>query len=311
MRNLLLSTVALMGLTAGAMAADLPMRAAPPAPIAAAVPVFTWTGFYVGVNAGFAFSDNDVGGGTLVTPSAGGGTFAVEPATGTSFNRDRNDDGGFTGGGQIGYNMQFGMFVAGLEADIQFVDLGNGEGGGIRTAAVCGPQPIGAFGIGPVVGTSGGNVAFFDRRHEMDFFGTVRGRLGIAFDRALIYATGGLAWTSLDDNNGGAVPGVGFFQGTPAVATARRERALDIANRARTDSDDIGWTVGGGVEYAFTNNISAKIEGLYVNIGENDGGNNVVGVTNRGRAIRQAGGRDESGEFAVVRAGLNFRFGTW
>jgi outer membrane immunogenic protein len=307
MKKVLLSTVALMGLTAGAMAADLPMRAAPPAPIAAAVPVFTWTGFYVGVNAGYAFSNNDVGGGTLVTPDGAGGTFAVTPVGGGSFNRDRDDDGGFTGGGQVGYNMQFGMFVTGIEADIQFVDLGDGRGGGIRTANTVGGATD--FGIAPVVGTSGGNVAFFDRRQRMDFFGTVRGRLGIAFDRALIYATGGLAWTSLDDDNN-TVPGVGFFAGAPAVATTRRERALDIANSARRDSDDIGWTVGGGVEYAFTNSISAKIEGLYVNIGENDR-SNIVGVTNRGREIRRTGGRDESGEFGVVRAGLNFRFGTW
>ncbi len=307
MKNLLLSAAAFVGLTAGAMAADLPVHKAPPAPLAA-VPVFTWTGFYVGVNAGFAFSDNEVGRGTLRTPNGYGGTYDVVAAPGTSFNRDRDDDGGFTGGGQVGYNMQFGMFVAGIEADIQFVDLGDGEGGGVRTAAVRGPQPIGAFGIGPVVG-GGGNVAFFDRRQEMDFFGTVRGRLGVAFDRALIYATGGLAWTSLDDN-GNTVPGVGFFQGGPGAAATRRARAVRIANRADTEADDIGWTVGGGVEYAFTNSISAKIEGLYVNIGDVEG-RNIVGVTNRGRAIRQTGGRDESGEFAVVRAGLNFRFGTW
>jgi len=56
MKKLLLSSVALVGFTAGAMAADLPRRAAPP--VFAPVPVFSWTGFYVGLNAGYGFSNN-------------------------------------------------------------------------------------------------------------------------------------------------------------------------------------------------------------------------------------------------------------
>jgi len=60
MKKLLLSSVALLGFTAGAMAADLPRRAAPPAYFAP-VPVFTWTGFYVGVNAGYAWNNSDSG----------------------------------------------------------------------------------------------------------------------------------------------------------------------------------------------------------------------------------------------------------
>ena len=59
MKQFLLSSVALLGFTAGAMAADLPRRSAPP--VFVPVPVFTWTGFYVGVNAGYAWSDSDNG----------------------------------------------------------------------------------------------------------------------------------------------------------------------------------------------------------------------------------------------------------
>ena len=85
----------------------------------------------------------------------------------------------------------------------------------------------------------------------------MRARAGVAFDRALIYATGGFAFA-------------------------------DNAS---------GWTVGGGLEYAFTNNLSAKIEGLYVNLDQDD---NFPGLD-----------LDNDAEFGVVRAGLNFRFGTY
>ena len=78
-------------------------------------------------------------------------------------------DGGFVGGGQIGYNYQFNQFVIGLETDIQYADLGNG-----RSLT---------FGQGFAGNNNNGN-----------WFGTVRARAGFAFDRALVYATGGLAY---------------------------------------------------------------------------------------------------------------------
>lgn len=205
MKKILLSSVALLGLTVGAVAADLPSRRAP-APVVS-LPVFTWTGFYLGVNAGYGWSDsNDV------------------VINGVRFNS--NNDGGFVGGGQLGFNYQMGAIVIGLEGDLQWADLGG------RSLVVNGVR----------VDSSN------------DWFGTIRGRAGVAVDRALIYATGGFAFT---DGDG-------------------------------------GWALGGGLEYAFTNNLSAKIEGLYVSV---DNGNNVVG-----------GGNDE---FGVIRAGLNFRFATY
>ena len=58
MKKIFLSSVALLGMAVAAQAADLPRRTMAPAPYVAAVPVFTWTGFYVGVNAGYGWSDN-------------------------------------------------------------------------------------------------------------------------------------------------------------------------------------------------------------------------------------------------------------
>jgi outer membrane immunogenic protein len=65
MKKILLSSVALLGFTAGAMAADLPARVAPAAPVFQAVPVFTWTGFYVGLQAGYTWGDVS---GTITDP---------------------------------------------------------------------------------------------------------------------------------------------------------------------------------------------------------------------------------------------------
>ncbi|MBJ6126042.1 outer membrane protein [Microvirga splendida] len=213
MKKILLSSVALLGLATGAVAADLPSRRAAPAPVIVAAPIFTWTGFYVGVNAGYGWSNDDFD--------------AIDLA-------DEDDDGGFVGGAQVGYNYQIGSFVVGLEGDIQYADFGGSF----------------TFADGPDADT---DLDVFDRG---DWFGTVRARAGVAFDRALIYATGGFAFA--DDAN--------------------------------------GWTVGGGVEYAFTNNLSAKIEGLYVNLDHDD--NDFPGF-------------DGETDFGVIRAGLNFRFGSY
>ena len=214
MKKILLASVALFGFAGAASAADLPVRSAPPAPIVAAVPVFTWTGFYVGVNAGYGWNTND-------SITVGGLRF------------DLDDDGGFVGGAQAGYNYQIGSFVVGLEGDIQYADFG-------------GDDRFDFDGDGILDGDF----------NNSDWFGTVRARAGVAFDRALIYATGGFAFAD----------------------------------------DATGWTVGGGLEYAFTNNLSAKIEGLYVNLDQDN--NSIFNI-------------DNDAEFGVVRAGLNFRFGTY
>src|SRR3954447_237146 len=124
MKKILLSSVALFGLSAAATAADLPRRQyVAPAPIVA-VPVFTWTGFYVGVNAGYGFSDrnndNLCGGGGFgfggffggsgLSVQTNAGLQPVVPLTGfnnfgfAGFDTNRSRDG-FVGGGQIGYNF--------------------------------------------------------------------------------------------------------------------------------------------------------------------------------------------------------------
>src|SRR6478735_4356471 len=106
--NLLAGTAALALATSAATAADLPAPMAPPPPIV--IPAFTWTGFYAGVNAGWGWRDtnNEV---VYLSPGLG------SPGLVGTLSTSGGDDGGFTGGGQIGYNWQAGSFVLGAEAD--------------------------------------------------------------------------------------------------------------------------------------------------------------------------------------------------
>nr|WP_134495769.1 outer membrane beta-barrel protein [Microvirga pakistanensis] len=249
----LLAGVAGVALAAAtASAADLPAREAPPAPIIAPAPIFTWTGFYAGVNAGWGWRSDDSE--SVVIGGAVPGTLFF----------DNNDDGGFVGGAQIGYNYQIGSFVIGIETDIQWADTDQEE----EVTFV----PIGAPGTF-IPGEFDNNLS--------DWFGTVRARVGVAFDRVLIYGTGGLAYT--DDNT--------------------------------------GWALGGGVEWALPVNwfgssaVTFGIEGLWLSFDEDDDDDDgFVGTFTSGGVTTNVFapdvGNDEN-DFFVARAKLNFKFGTY
>ena len=122
MKKIFLSSVALLGMAVAAQAADLPRRTMAPAPYVA-VPVFTWTGFYVGVNAGYGWSNTEVDDRIRLDR---GRVFPDSPAGDIVFRGNGGDAEGFAGGAQMGYNWQFtpgNGFVVGVEADIQGIDL--------------------------------------------------------------------------------------------------------------------------------------------------------------------------------------------
>ena len=277
--------------TGGALAADLPRRLAPP--VFTTVPVFSWTGFYAGLNAGYGF---DAGGGssgsTVVTTSAASGIIANGGAAGVAtFSNSRAQDG-FTGGGQIGYNYQFtpgSGVVIGVEADAQYLGFGRDR----NTASF--------------VGTPNADLTFVNPNglSSLDYFGTVRGRLGYAFDRTLVYGTGGFAY------GGGGGSRFGLANGT-------------------RDSFRTGWAAGGGVEYALPTDsflnffrasaVTVKVEGLYVSLDRN-GTNGAFAYSNSTGTVYTVSSTDyaattgytnrRSDDFAVVRAGLNYKFGTY
>ncbi len=237
----LLATAALLATGSALQAADLPRRQVPPPP--PIPPAFTWTGFYLGVNAGYAFGE-------------GRKTFN-DPTYGTVTNAGQG--GGFAGGGQIGYNYQLtpgSGWVLGAEADIQGLARAKAD------AAYLGTTP------------------YYDVSPRLDYFGTVRGRVGYAFDRVLIYGTGGFAY-------GG---------GSAASNAASYPYALPSTTRT-------GYAAGGGFEYAFTEKLSAKIEALYVKLNKRGG---LTAYDATVPAYTGTGSSDAG--FAVVRAGLNYRF---
>ncbi|MCX4196129.1 M3 family oligoendopeptidase [Methylobacterium organophilum] len=131
MTKLLASLAAFTALTAAASAADLPRRAAPP-PVFTPVPVFTWTGAYFGINAGYAFDASSRTNNTFAVPFP-----YAAPGTVASF-RDRSQDG-FSGGAQIGYNWQItpgSGVVIGFEADAQYLDFGRNRNNAFISGAV-------------------------------------------------------------------------------------------------------------------------------------------------------------------------------
>lgn len=235
MKKLLLSSVAVLGMSAAAVAADLPARTMAPAPVPfVAAPVFTWTGFYAGVHAGGAWQDlraqrrgfTDPDGDFDDDDNGDLGNFA--PATLGSKNRSS-----FMGGGHIGYNQQFGAFVLGGELDMSWM------GGRQRTtfAGAATPTLIAPATVPTVLTTRSG----------LDWLGTARLRAGVGFDRVLVYATGGVAFGNPDNRV--------TFSGAGTTWTGR------------DDTVRAGWVAGGGVEFAWTDNLTVRAEYLYYDLG--------------------------------------------
>lgn len=230
---------------APAFAADMPMKA--PYLKAPVMAVYDWTGFYFGVNAGVGLG-RDLTRWAFVPPSP--------PFSSTSHLSPL----GAVGGAQAGYNWQTGNWVLGLEADIQAA--------GMRDDRTCG------------VFCAPGNAVRFDQK--LDWFGTARGRVGLATGPVLGYVTGGFAYggvkTSTAEDFGSALQG----------------SSINISE-TRT-----GWTAGSGVEAALGGNWTGKIEYLYLDLGAQSGtGRLGLLSTNFSSEIREH----------IFRAGLNYRIG--
>ena len=226
MRNALLAAIfaAAFGVSGGVKAADIYSGSNPGA--GPYLPPNIWAGFYGGVNGGYAWNTgSDVSHVGLASACGGlpgcivGVPLAAEQAA-------TSPEGGF-GGGQIGYNWQAGSFVFGLETDFQ--------GAGVRGANTL---------------TNALPIAFDHGASSLDWFGTVRGRLGFTiFDSGLLYATGGFAYGSVEDKVYAA-----FIGG--------------ISQTASSSQIDTGYVAGVGLEYSLTPSWSFKVEYQYMNLGD-------------------------------------------
>jgi outer membrane immunogenic protein len=230
--KLLISATGLsFGLTVVASAADMPVKA-PIYKAPAAVVAYNWSGCYVGANAGWIRNDS-----TLHVQPTGRyldlpGAFA--PALLAFVTQDYPAHGSSgTAGGQVGCNVQRERWVFGIEGDFNWTGVDD---------SVSAAYPQTPFFSG---------TAFLPRSlivtHKLDWLSTIRGRVGYSFDRLLVFGTGGLAIGRVKSS---------FFQQFPGIT--------DLGSEANTR---LGWTGGGGLEYAFDRNWTAKVEYLYVDLG--------------------------------------------
>jgi outer membrane immunogenic protein len=306
LRRVLLASVGAMALAGPALAADLTRPPPPPVYVPPAPPPL-WTGFYIGLNAGGTWSSNN----TVDTsafpgpcnPGFGGCSLAVAGPINSSFvsaalatfSTSQGSNGGFIGGGQVGYNYQFGpSWVAGVEADIQGVAGSTGSATFTRVLA----EPV--FPGNPFLET-----ASVSRR--VDYIGTLRGRLGwLATPTFLVYGTGGLAYGGVNATTNITQ----FIENVDSEASPNPFFSTGSLNNTR-----VGWTAGGGVEWMFLPNWSLKVEYLYYDLGSVTYA--LSPLTTFGTALSAVDGGVFSTAFAhssvrfngnIVRAGLNYHF---
>ena len=179
--------------------------------------------------------------------NVGYGTGSFTKQASTSAPANLGSPKGAMMGVQAGYNYQVGQFVAGVEADYDWANVASHSQ--FKTLADTGST-------------------------RLTSVGTLRGRLGFAADRALVYATGGLAYGTIHTKDVVAAP--------PAVLSDRNGRA--------------GYALGAGIEYAFTNNISAKAEYLYTSLGNKTA---FAGTADQARVGLKS---------SAVKVGLNYHF---
>jgi outer membrane immunogenic protein len=268
-----------------AVGADLPV--AYRAPVMVAAP-YSWTGFYVGGNVGYAWGQENSTLGIADGPGAACHFCAVplpsDVPTAQGAGSPSFSPNGVIGGGQFGYNWQISNWVYGFEVDYQALGLRGSVNNGFRL---------------PNLTAAGGNCAApqcvgnFASSMSSDWLFTARPRVGFAWDRTLLYATGGLAVTKISFSQTYA-DNVTFGIGTGGAEGATASKTV------------VGWTVGAGVEEALTNRWSVKAEYLYTQFG---------GLTAFGRLTDGVPGdfsnfANNVGQLSAhtLRAGINYKF---
>lgn len=277
MNKLLVAGIGLAGLIGGpALAAD--MRP-PPAP----VELFTWSGAYVGVNLGSGWRQPVDFVTTMPSCTDFTTCFIVDPDTGlaSALGTGRSTRAsGATGGFQAGYNYQFGAAVAGVELDWEYFK---------RTSSL-GPN------AGLMSDINLGLPLLVSNEVASTWLATIRGRLGFAWDRLLLYGTGGVAFTD-----------VRYTQTVSASAFITGATVVNVVTETKS-----GVTVGGGAEYALWNNLTLRAEYLYAQF-TGVSGTSVLQFANSfpppAFFSNPVAGSTGNLHDHIVRVGLNYKFG--
>lgn len=253
-------------LSSVAFAADLgPMRGYPQPthPGFYGAPVFTWTGFYVGGQVGYAWGEDD----TVL--SSGRERIVFDGLGGLHGDSIKYDIDGVVGGAHAGFNLQSGNFVIGIEGDLEASGV-SGE----RTASESGT----ILGV-PVSGSA-------SVKTDVNWMASVRGRLGFTFDRLMVYGTGGVAFADIEHTY--TASGTAF--------------GIGVAEGVKFSDSQTGWTLGGGLEYAVTSNMTTRVEYRYTQFGSFD--NQIFTVRSDGVDLLA----EQEPDFHTVRAGVSFKW---
>lgn len=261
-----------IGVCALALASSSQVTAEP----ASASPIMTspsslWTGFYSGLNVGYGWANQTANYGNELrlpprTPAFTGVTWSLESPLAQ----------GFSGGAQIGYNHQVVGTGVVLGAEVDFQGSGiSGQTSGLGT-----------------YNTRRTYYPFVQNSQALNWFGTVRGRVGYAvLPQLLVYGTGGFAYG-------------GNTNSFSVLYSDLKEYAGSSTSGANT-----GWTAGGGVEWALWNNWSVKSEYLYLNLGSTQG----LAAQQRCTCsvlpdYFMASNTGGSNRFHILRVGANYHF---
>jgi outer membrane immunogenic protein len=279
-----------------AIAGELPISAPVYAPIYRAPPIIalSWTGCYLGGHIGGSFVDTKFSG-QFVDPAV---PIALGAPTSFAISDGSTDltPTGFLAGGQAGCNLQFATnWVVGIEADASWA---NPQGGGAsnqqtRSATLIGNLP----GFTTVVSSNGFASS------KTDFITTATGRLGYTFGRlgqGMVYAKGGAAWARDKYQFYGQVSTTGCVQ-IVAAQCAVNATIVTPFNFAASETR-LGWTVGAGVEWAFWDAWSVKLEYDYLDFGSR--------TVTFNDPLFGAATINVSEHISEVKLGVNYRFGS-
>lgn len=265
-KKLALVALATISFAGSAAAADLPSRKAP---VVAPPPTLTWTGLYIGANAGGAWSGNNSG---TLKVYGGAPALSVVPLGHNVF----NNYGGLIGGGQVGYNYQLSSFLIGAEADIQGLAASNG---GANFTGASSAEGVSYTTIGKAVS-------------NLQYIGTVRGRVGyLVMPTLLAYGTAGFAY--------------GGVSSTVYLATSGNNGTGGGGSLSYANTQS-GWTAGGGLEWMFAPNWSAKAEYLYYSLSNGYASTTIADTVSGTSAWAYGVGASRSYNGNIVRAGVNY-----